>query len=190
MLFRSFTATDGTNLSAYVSEVGGAWAAVSGEANAQIVDDKVVGIGTGDALYQSSATILTPDYTLHFDVIPPVDGAVVSATSLWAIGRASGANTGYRVMVSADGTQYHLTLDALGTATTQSVPMGTIASGTFTAWLLLRGTNITAQVQRSIDGMWLRTDATWHADPGTIAAQFMDATYTAPGVIMIGGTWP
>jgi hypothetical protein len=185
-----FTATDGTHLEAYASEIGGGWTAVAGEANAQIFNDKVVGIGTGDALYQSSATILTPDYTLHFDVVPPVAGSVVTGTTLWGIGRATGINTGYRVAVSADGTQYHLALDTLGTATTQSVAMGTIASGTFTAWLQLRGASITAQVQRSIDGMWLRTDATWHVDPGTIAAQFTDSTYTAPGVIMIGGTWP
>lgn len=185
-----FTATDGTNLSAYVSEVGGGWTPVGGEANAQIINDKVVGIGAGEALYQSGATILTPDYTLHFDVVPPVAGSVVTGTSLWAIGRTSGANTGYRAAVSADGTQYTLTLATLPSGVSASVAMGTIASGRLTVWLLLRGSNITAQVQRSVDSMWLRTDATWHADPGTIAAQFTDATYTAPGAIMIGGTWP
>jgi hypothetical protein len=68
--------------------------------------------------------------------------------------------------------------------------MGTIASGEFTAWLLLRGSNVTAQVQRSVDGMWLRTDGAWRTDPGTIAAQFTDTTYTAPGTIMVGGVWP
>ena len=90
-----FTAPNGTNLSTYISEVGGGWTAV-GPANAQIVGDKVVGIG-GDALYQSAAAILTPDYTLHFDVVPPVAGSVVSGNTVWAIGRATGANTGYRV---------------------------------------------------------------------------------------------
>jgi hypothetical protein len=186
----TFTAADGTNLSAYASEVGGGWTAVGGEANAQITGNMVVGTG-GEALYQSAAAILSPDYTLHFDVVPPAYDSVVSATSLWAIGRATGANTGYRVAVSADGTQYTLTLAALGTAVSPlNVAMGTIASGRFTAWLLLRGTNITAQLQRSQDGLWLRNDGSWHSDPGTAALTLADAAYTAPGAIMIGGVWP
>jgi hypothetical protein len=187
-LLAQFTAPDGTNLSSYVSEVGGGWSPL-GPANAQIVGNKAVGIG-GDALYQSAAAILTLDYTLRYDAVPPVAGSVVSANTIWASGRATGVNTGYRVAVSADGTQYHLTLSVLPSGASASVAMGTIASGFFTVWLLLRGTNITAQVQRSIDRMWLRTDATWHSDPGTIAAQFTDATYALPGVVMVGGTWP
>jgi len=189
LLDASFSAPDGTNIDAYTSDVGGGWTAVGGEANAAIENNRMVGTG-GDALYQSAAAPPSADYAVRYNVVPGAYDSVVSGTSLWVIGRATGADTGYRVTVSADGIQYALTLDALPGGASASVAMGTIASGIFTAWLLLRGSNITAQVQRSQDGMWLRTDGSWLADPGTIAAQFTDTTYTATGAIMIGGTWP
>ena len=189
LLDAEFNAADGTNLSAYTSDVGGAWAVVGGAANAEIASNRLVGTG-GTALYQSASVPLVPDYTLRFNVVPPVDGTVESDTTLWAIGRAMGADTGYRVAVSADGTQYTLSLSVLPSGASLSVVMGAIALGTYTAWLLLRGNVVTAQVQRSVDGWWLRDDATWHVDAGTTAAQFTDGTYAAPGSIMIGGVWP
>jgi hypothetical protein len=185
----TFTAPDGTTLDTYVSDVGGGWTAVGGETNAQILNDQVVGTG-GNVLYQSAALLLTADYTLQFNVVPSTYASVPTGTTLWAIGRATGINTGYQVAVVANGVQYVLTLSVLPSGASASVAMGTIASGTFTAWLLLRGTTIAAQVQRSVDGLLLRTDGTWQANPGTVAAQFTDATYAAPGTIMIGGVWP
>jgi hypothetical protein len=189
LLEATFAAPDDTNLSAYVSDVGGGWTAVGGAANAQIVGGKLMGTG-GAALYQSAIAPTQANYTLRFSVVPPAYGSVPSGVSIFAIGRAAGANTGYRVMVSGDGTRYTLSLATLPSGASATVSMGTIASGVFIVWLLLRGTSITAQVQRTQDGLWLRTDGTWHTAPGTIAAQFNDATYAAAGAVMIGGTWP
>jgi hypothetical protein len=185
----TFAAADGTNLDAYTSEVGGGWTPVGGAANATIEGGQVVGTG-GTALYQSAALILTPDYTLRFNAVPSAYDSVVAGTSLWAIGRATGAGTGYRVAVDADGTQYTLTLATLPSGASASVVMGTIASGVFTVSLSLRGHNISARVQRTVDGLFLRDDGTWRTDPGTTAVQFTDATYTAPGAVLIGGVWP
>jgi hypothetical protein len=190
LLDATFSAADGTNLDAYTSDVGGGWVAVGGEANAAIEDNRLIGTG-GEAMYQSAATPLSADYSLRFNVIPPAYDSVVADTSLWAIGRTTGVGTGYRVTVAADGTQYTLSLDTEGGAgPSASVAMGTIASGSYTVWLLLRGTSVTAQVQRSQDGRFLRDDGTWQTNPGTAASQFTDATYSAGGSIMIGGSWP
>jgi hypothetical protein len=93
--------------------------------------------------------------------------------------------------VTADGTQYTLSLDTEGMeGPSVGVVMGTLSSGSYTIWLVLRGTLITAQVQRSQDGLFLRADGVWQSAAGTTAAQFTDAMYSAQGAVMIGGTWP
>jgi hypothetical protein len=189
----SFTAADGTPLASYSNpgDVGAIWTPIAGETDAEILHDRMTGAAAGDALYQASGTPLTPDYTLRFNVIPPAYDAVVSDTTLFAIGRSTGLNTGYQVSVSADGTQYTLHLAVLGTAIpTIDVVMGTLATGFYTAWLVLRGPSVVAQAQRSQDGLFLRGDATWHSAAGTVAAELTDTTYTAPGAVMIGGVWP
>jgi hypothetical protein len=188
LLDARFSAADGTNLTSYVSDVGGGWAAVDGEANAEIVGNAVVGTG-GEAMYRSYAAPTTPNYSVRFSVVPPSYDSVVSGTSLWAIGRAVTINTGYRVKVTADGMQYSLSL-AGGGGSSPVVPMGTLTSGTYTVWLTMRGQIVTARAQRTQDGLWLRDDGTWHTEPGTIAAQFNDATYAGAGLIVIGGVWP
>jgi hypothetical protein len=189
-LSASFSAPDGTNIDAYTSEVGGGWAAVSGEATAEIEDNRLIGTG-GDALYQSAAAPLRPDYSARFNVVPSSYASVPTGTSLFLVGRATAIDTGYKAKVTADGTQYTLTLTTEGSGTpTAAVAMGTLTSGIYTVWLVLVGTTIRAQVQRSQDGLWLRDDGTWNVSSGTTAAQFIDAAYTAPGVVMIGGTWP
>jgi hypothetical protein len=188
LLDARFSATDGTNLTDYTSDVGGGWAAVDGEDNAEIVDSRLVGTG-GEAMYRSFAAPTTPNYSVRFSVVPPSYDSVVSDTSLWAIGRAVTINTGYRVKVSADGVQYSLSL-AGGGGSAPVVPMGTLTSGTYTVWLVLRGQIVTAQAQRTQDGRWLAADGTWRTEPATVAAQFNDPTYTAPGLIVIGGLWP
>jgi hypothetical protein len=187
-LSASFTAADGTTLDTYTSEVGGGWTAVGADTNAVIVDARVIGTG-GDALYAAAVEPPRSDYSVRFNVVPSAYDSVVTGTNMYVIGRASAAS-GYRVKVSADGTQYTMALAVAGGATSVSVPMGTITSGIYTAWLVMRGTTIAAQVQRSQDGLWLRGDSTWQASSGTTAAQFTDATYAAPGLVAIGGTWP
>lgn len=184
----TFAAPDGTALSAYTSEVGGGWTLASGSDVAEVEADQMTGT-TGTGTYQSAALILTPDYALRFNAIPTAYDTVPSGVSLWAVGRASGADTGYRVTISGDGTQYNLALAVLPSGTSVSVAMGTIASGAYTVWLRLRGTTISAQAQRSADGLWLRGDGTWQTNPGTAAVQFTDATYIAPGTVQIGGEW-
>ena len=188
LLDASFTVPDGTPLDSYTSDVGGGWTRISGT-GAEIETDTLVGNGGGATLYQSAVTLPGADYSLHFDVVPPAYDSVVADTSLWAIGRASGAGDGYRVTVSADGTQYTLTLDAVGGTATASVAMGTIPSGRYTVWLVLAGALIAAQVQRSVDSKWLTSGGTWAVGIDN-AAQFTDATYSAAGSVMIGGTWP
>ena len=185
-----FTAPDGTLLEDYTSDVGGGWTPVGGDAGtAEIEDDALVGTG-GEALYQSAVVPPTPDYTARFRVVPSGYDTIATDTSLWIIGRATGADTGYRAMVSADSTQYTLSLDTLGVeGPSVSVVMGTLASGTYTVWLVLAGGNITVQVQRTEDAKWLRADATWQTSAGTVAASFTDTTYAAAGAIMIGGVW-
>jgi hypothetical protein len=184
----TFTAADGTALQDYANaaDVGSVWTPVAG--SAQILADRMV--GTGSALYQASGSPLFPDYSLRFAVVPPAYDSVLSGTSLFAIARSLGANTGYRAQVSADGTQYTLQVAALGTAVAVTVAMGTLTSGRYTVWLTMRGESIVAQVQRSQDALWLRQDALWLTDPATVAAAFAERTYTAPGVVMIGGVWP
>jgi len=189
LLDASFTAPDGTTLGDYTSDVGGGWTAIGGEATGEIEDNRLVGSG-GDALYQSAATPPTADYSVRYNVVPSSYDTVAADTSLWAIGRASGTGDGYKATVTADGTQYTLTLNVEGGATTASVVMGTLTSGIYTVWLVMRGSTIAAQVQRSQDGLWLRDDGTWQSSSGTTALQFTDTTYTAPGTIMVGGTWP
>ena len=183
----TFTAADGTPLESYSnpSDVGATWTPLSG--SAQIEGDTLV--GSDATLYQAGGAPLFPDYSVRFAVVPPAYDSVLSGTSLFAIGRSQGSGTGYQAQVSADGTQYTLGLAALGAAPSVSVAMGTLTSGRYTVWLTMRGTSIVAQVQRSQDALWLRQDGQWLTDPGTVAAAFADATYTAPGVVMIGGNW-
>jgi hypothetical protein len=187
-LSASFTAADGTTIDAYTSEVGGGWTVVGGASHAVITGDEVVGIG-GDALYTAAVTAPRADYSVRFSVIPPDYTTVPTATVMFVAGRADAAGIGYRARISADGTQYSLSV-TIGATVHSTVAMGTITSGIYTAWLVLRGTTIAAQVQRSQDGLWLRGDATWQASSGTTAAQFTDTTYAAPGLVAIGGTWP
>jgi hypothetical protein len=190
LLDATFTAPDGTSISDYTSDVGGGWVAVGGEDAGEIEDNRLVGSG-GAALYASAAVPPSPDYSVRFSVIPSSYDSVAADTALWALGRATVIDTGYKVTVSADGAQYTLTLNAEGAeGASASVVMGTLTSGSYTVWLILRGTTIAAQVQRTQDGMFLRDDATWQSNPGTTAAQFTDTTYTAAGSIMIGGEWP
>ena len=189
LLDATFTAPDDTPLNTYISDVGGGWTPVSGT-GAEIEGDVLVGDGGGATLYQSAAVLPTADYSLRFDVVPPSYSSVVTGTSLLMIGRASGSGDGYRVTVSADGTQYTLTLDVAGGAATASVVMGTIPSGVYTVWLELQGTTIAAQVHRTSDDLWLASDGSWNVSVGTIALQFTDATYSAAGSVMIGGVWP
>jgi hypothetical protein len=184
----TFTAADDTPLASYSNptDVGATWTALSGAA--RILNNAMV--GTGSALYQASGSPLVPDYSVRFAVVPPDYDSVLSGTSLFAIGRSQGTGTGYEARVSADGTQYTLSVTALGTAVAAiSVPMGTLSSGRYTVWLIMRGASITAQVQRSQDALWLRQDAEWLTDPGTVAAAFAERTYTGPGAVLIGGVW-
>jgi hypothetical protein len=161
---------------------------VGGASHAVITGNRVVGIG-GDALYTAAVAPPRADYSVRFSVIPPTYDTVPTATTIFVSGRADAAGVGYRARVSADGTQYSLSV-TVGATVHATVAMGTLASGTYTAWLVLRGTTIAAQVQRSQDGLWLRGDGTWQASSGTTAAQFSDTTYAAPGLVAIGGTWP
>jgi hypothetical protein len=170
------------------TDVGSTWVKIGGAGVAKIEGDVLS--GSGASVWKPSGQPMTPDYAVRFDVIPASYTTVLNGPLYYALGRATSATAGYRVMISSDGAQYTLTLTVLASGgVTVSVPMGTISSGFYTAWLELRGNVITAQVQRSEDDLWLRNDATWQPDAGATAARFTDSHYTAPGFVLVGGDW-
>ena len=186
----TFTAADGTALADYSADGPGAvWSEVAGTGNASIFGGRLVG-NNGASTWQAAGVPPVADYSVRFKVIPPDYATVTSGQELHAIARATGPAAGYRVTVSTDGTQYTLTLDVAGGSGSISVSMGTISSGYYTVWLRMLGSAIRAQVQRSVDALWLRDDGSWRTDPGTNAARLTDTIYTAAGRVMIGGTWP
>lgn len=183
----SFTAPDGTLLSAYSNpaDTNATWTLVSG-AEAAITGGELTGpSGGGSSLYQSP-TMAAADYTLQFQVIP--SGYVAASTgSLFAIARSTGAGTGYRATVAGDGSQYHLTLDTEG-GTSTTLAMGTLASGQYAVTMKLQGAQIAVTAQRSSDGMFLQPSGVW-SSANVPAIQIADSTYTSAGTIMIGGSW-
>jgi len=179
----SFTATDGTLLQLYSNpDDVGAWTMVSGMA--QIVGDQLVGSG----IYQSNADLTTADYVVRFSVIPSDYTTVPAAASTFIIARATDTTHGYRVAISADGTQYSLTLTVLGTSRAWSIALGTIPSGRFNVVATFRGGAIILQCQRSWDGRWLRADGVWTDEADAIAIIVTDTQYTTPGLVFIGSS--
>lgn len=190
----TFQAEGGTLLQDYDNpdDVGATWVSVSGTAD---IEDGLL-VGSGSATYQAMGDLSAgvpdvADYVVQFSVHPPAYDSVLTGNSLWAIGRAVNSNSGYKVTVSADGTQYHVTLAALGTAyPVQTLAMGTIPSGVYNITLLMRANYIAVQVERTADNSWLSWDGLWLADPATQAFAIAESTWTLPGTVMIGGEWP
>lgn len=182
----SFTAPDGTLLSAYSSTVdtGASFSLVSG-ADAEIVADRLDGplIG-GPSLYQSAAAP-GPDYTVQFRAIPT--NFALTGGTIYAIARYTGAGTGYRAQVAGDGTQYQLTLGVEGGGSIV-LAMGTIASSFYVITLALTGPLITLTAQRATDYAYLQPSGLW-TSAAVPAITLSDGTYAAAGRVMIGGSW-
>jgi len=181
----SFTAPDGTLLEAYsnTSDTNATWTLVSG--SAQVLGNELQGpTGGGSGLYHSPA-IAEANYMLSFRAVPTGYSSVATA-SIYVLARSAGAGTGYRAQVSGDGTQYWLTLGVEGGAST-ALAMGTIASGFYTATLVLEGSTLTLSVQRSSDSLWLGPSGVWGSQQTAIT--LVDGAYTAPGYVLIGGSW-
>lgn len=182
----SFTAADGTLLSAYSSTVdtGASFSLISGT-DAEIVADRLDGpLVGGPSLYQSAAAP-GPDYTVQFRAIPT--NFALTGGTIYAIARYIGTGTGYRAQVTGDGTQYQLTLGVEGGGAT-TLAMGTIASGFYVITLALTGPLITLTAQRATDYLYLQPSGLWM--PAAVPAITLhDGTYTAAGRVMIGGSW-
>ena len=184
----TFTAADGTLLSAYrnADDVNATWTLVNGT-EAAITNDELTGpTGGGHSAYKSIPAPGT-DYSVQFRAVP-TDYAHVGTASIFAIARATTPGTGYRATVAGDGTQYQLSLGVEGGGAT-TLPMGTIASGSYAITLAVRGALITVTAQRTTDFAYLQPGGTWSRIAGAPAISLDDGTYTAGGVVMIGGSW-
>lgn len=186
LLSCSFTATDGTLLEDYSStaDTNAVWTLVSGTSG-KIEGGRFVGATGGSDLYQSP-TLSSANYTLQFRAIP-TGYAGVGTSSVFAIARSTGAGTGYRAAVYGDGSQYWVSLGVEGGSST-SLAMGTVPSGWYVVTLALQSARITLTVQRNSDGLYLQSSGLWGA-AAVPAMTLSDATYTAAGTVMIGGTW-
>ena len=186
----SFTNPDGTLLQNYSApnDKGATFTMLSGD-NIVILLDSAVGTLDGSSLYQIAGQSATPDYTLQFNAQPSMYGSVQpSGSALYVIGRANSSNDGYQAEVSSDGSQYYITLNVMDTATTGTLPLGTIASGFYSVTLSMQDQVISVAVQRSIDGLWVAPSGSWTGSY-TLAISFNDGTYTAVGNNLLGGTW-
>lgn len=182
----SFTASDGTLLEDYHfdSDINAAWNKVSGSSE-PIGNSRWSGDADTSGLYQSIAMAM-PDYTIQFRAIPS-GYTVVPDGSVYALARSTGAGTGYRAEIRGDGAQYWAALGVEG-GSSAALAMGTLASGFYVATMALDGDDITLMVQRASDNLYLTTGGTWSAAAAP-ALTLADSTYTAAGVVMIGGNW-
>ena len=183
----SFTAGDGTLIEDYhnTSDTHAAWTLVSGT-GAQILDGEMQGLTDGSTGLYSAAAFVPSDYTVQFRVIPSrYDGVAVG--DIYALARSTGEGTGYRAMVAGDGTQYWLTLGVEG-GSSASLAMGTLASGFYVVTMTLQRSHITLMVQRASDMLYLSGSGLW-ASAQVPALTLTDSTYTATGLVMIGGDW-
>lgn len=185
-----FVAPDGTLLQNFnnPNDLGANFTKISGE-NAVIIGDAVTGLVGGSALYSVSGTAGTPDYTLTMKVKPSLYSAVqINGSELFVIGRANSSDDGYQASITSDGTQYFVNLNVMATMTSQSLPLGAIASGFYAITLTMQGKAISVAIQRSQDGTWLTPGATWNGTFAT-AISINDSTYQTPGKNLWGGTW-
>jgi len=188
LLDTTFTAADGTLLEdySYSDDVNAVWTVVSGEA--AISGDMLSAPAGSSALYQADPHLATADYVISFKMVPSTYGSVVPASDVYVIGRSDASGHGYQATLSSDGSQYWAKLQPLG-GTSTSIALGTIASGWYLAKLIMEGVVIELQVQRSEDGLWLRSDGVWMDDADVVAVSMYDTTYGQPGVVKLGGDW-
>jgi hypothetical protein len=106
---------------------------------------------------------------------------------MYVIGRATSTNNGYKMAIAGNGSAYAIALTVMGGATI-TVNAGTISSGYYVCVLTLNGTAIDVAVQRSHDSLWLTSTAVWTGAQANCIA-ISDATYTASGRVLIGGSW-
>lgn len=186
-LFTSFTAANGTTLNAYsyAPDTNATWTKLSG-ADALIENDALAGPSAGGASLYQSVAMPSADYTLQFQAIPTITGAV-GTVSIFAIARSTGAGTGYRATVAGDGTQYHLTLGVEGHGST-TLAMGTLTAGIYQVTMVLQGTQITLTAQRTVDQRYLQPSGAWSPIEAP-AITLVDSTYSAAGTVLIGGSW-
>jgi len=186
----SFHATDGTLLQSYSNpnDLGATFVKISGE-TAVILNDAVVGSLGGSALYSISGTATTADYTLTYLAKPSAyDEVQASGSEIFVIGRANSSHNGYQASVTSDGTAYSVNLVVMNTATTVTLALGSLASGSFTVTLTMQAQAISITIQRSQDGNWLSPAGLWVGSFST-AISIEDSTYQAIGSNLLGGTW-
>jgi len=199
----TFGAANGTRLQDYLNPMDSGLTAVPTYGNRELVcwdlsadccdvceggaNGQLVGYD-GLGLYQPTITLPNADYSIAFRVTPPVYDHVVTRGDLWIVGRAAAdLSAGYRVRFFAEGDQYVARLAVLNTGTYRQVALGTIPRGNYFLTLSMFGAAISLTVQRSWDGLFLGPDGTWARDGKAVA--LTDTTYTAPGIVLVGGDW-
>jgi hypothetical protein len=184
----TFTAPGGTAIEDYIPEAGGSWIPL--DTGGVVEANAMVGEEGSTPLYEAAVAPETPDYTISFTATPSGYDAVPDGVMVFAVGRAASGgmdNTGYGLTIEGDGAQYWLTLDVGGASSTR-MSLGVLTAGSFVATLSMKGETISASVRRTEDGLRLRDDGVWTAAQ-VDAITITDATYTDPGVVLIGGAW-
>lgn len=189
----TFTAPDGVLLQDYfipygLVDTGSQFTQIDNTINGEIESNVLTGDATGSTSYLASGVPTSADYIARFQAVP--DSYLAAPTSgkeVWLIGRADPSNQGYQLIATSDGSTYQVELTVMGAGTT-TVDMGLLTSGYFEMFLSMLGTAIDVVVQRSEDGFWLRSDATWSADFAK-AISITDSTYADTVNVLIGGVW-
>lgn len=187
----SFDGSDGTTLQTYANpnDFGLPFTDTGGTVNMEIVDDAATASATGTAQYELAGTPTTPDYTVSYNAnVTNFSEAPPNGSTMYAIGRANGADDGYQAAVTSDGTNISVQLKVMPSGDPVVVELGVIASGFYSVSLTLQGIAITLAVQRSQDGTWVDPSGDW-VGTFTNAIAIEDSTYTAPGNVLIGGNW-
>ncbi len=182
-----FTAPDSTLLQDYTGtgDIGSNYSLVSGE-NGEIFHDGLIGVASGTSLYLASGQPITADYTISFQAQPSTYASIPPST-IYAVARANLTYQGYQLAVAGTEDGYTVSLTIM-VGTTYTVIAGSLTAGYYAVSLSLSGAMLTATCQRSQDNLWLTSLGAWQAETAPVIS-ISDTTYTAPGRVLIGGSW-
>lgn len=191
----TFTASDGTLIDGYSNDLDlhGRFTSI-GSGEAEVISDQFVAVESGTSpAYQANTSPTSPNYTVKFTAIPSdFTAASPDGSDVWVMGRATDQDHGYRAGISSDGTDYSVFLSVQGGDTSQSVDFGPytdFSSGdTFTVYMDIIGTNITVSLSLPHTGEWIDSSGA-RVGSRTSAIAITDATYSAPGSVIVGGDW-
>jgi hypothetical protein len=164
---------------------------------------------SGSTAYACPAAPVDADYAITFTTISDGVGfppAIPDAgNSMFMIGRADVSNNGYKAAITSNGSHYFLEFQVMPSGSITSIDLGDGATFySFNVYLSMVGTSIRVAImgQNAVDfqSYWLHSDGSWSTtgllsvsfpsalDSAIWAVSITDATYTAPGQIIVGGT--